>query len=142
VAGAGVAARGPRGPVPGALLTADEISAAVGRPVQAIGLGGGTASALYRGESITVIVTAAEGIPGSLSYRPARRFGRPLPGIGDEAWLFNRDRTVVLRVGEITAKVTVGGSAARSLPPDVVPGLAATLSGRLWQYSLAPGPPR
>jgi hypothetical protein len=137
VAGAGVAASGPRGPVPGALLTADEISAAVGRPVQAIGLGSGTASAIYRGESVTVIVTAAEGIPGSLSYRPARRFGRPLPGIGDEAWLLNRDRTVVLRVGEITAKVTVGGSAARSLPPDVVPGLAATLAGRLSQYSLA-----
>jgi hypothetical protein len=131
----------PRGPVPGELLTADEISAAVGRPVQAIGLGGRTASALYRGEGVTVVVTAAEGMTGSLSYRPARRFGHPLPGIGDEAWLLNRDRTVVLRVGEITAKVTVGGSAARSLPPDVVPGLAATLAGRLPRHSPAPGPP-
>jgi hypothetical protein len=134
---------GSAGPVaPAALLTADEISAAVGRPVQAVGLGGGTTSAVYRGEGVTVIVSAAEGIPGSLSYRPARRFGRPLPGIGDEAWQLNRDRTVVLRVGEITAKVTVGGSAARSLPPDVVPGLAATMAGRLPRHSPVPGLPR
>jgi hypothetical protein len=115
----------------GALLTAEEVAAAVGRPVQAIVLGGRAASVLYRGADITIIVTAAEGLLGSLSSGLAQRRGTPLPGIGDEAWLLNRDRTVVFRAGGMAAKVTIGGAAARSLPPDVLAQLAATLAERL-----------
>ena len=77
------------------------------------------ASAVYRGEGLTIIVTATDGFLGSLTSL-ARRRGLPLPGVGDEAWLLNRGRTAFLRVGERTAKVTVGGSAARSLPPESV----------------------
>lgn len=68
---------------------------------------------------------------GGLSSGPARRSGRSLPGVGDEAWLLNRDRTVVFRSGELTGKVTLSGTAARLLPPDVLPGQAATLAERL-----------
>ncbi len=115
---------------PGALLAAGEVSAAVGRPVRAIGLTPQAASTVYRGEGLTVIVTAADRFLGSLTSL-ARRRGLPLPGVGDEAWLLNRGRTAVLRVGGLTARVSVGGSAARSLPPDALTRLAAAVAERL-----------
>jgi len=73
---------------------------------------------------------------------PARRRGRPLPGVGDEAWLLNRDRTVIFGVGGLTGKVTVGGSAARSLPPDALTRLAATVAERLSHHARSPGTSR
>jgi hypothetical protein len=115
---------------PGALLAAGEVSAAVGRPVRTIGLTPQAASTVYRGEGLTVIVTAADRFLGSLTSL-ARRRGLPLPGVGDEAWLLNRGRTAVLRVGGLTARVSVGGSAARSLPPDALTRLAAAVAERL-----------
>jgi hypothetical protein len=125
---------------PGPLLTSDEVAAAVGRPIRATGVQAGAASAIYRGEGITVIVTVAEGRLGMLSSGPAKRFGRRLPGPGDEAWLVSRDRTIVFRQGTVTAKVTIGGSAAATVPPDVLPRLAATVAARL-PHPAAPGPP-
>ena len=59
--------------------------------------------------------------------------------IGDGAWLLNRDRTVVLRAGGRTAKVTLGGSAARSVPPEVVTRLAAAVAERLPDQTTPPG---
>ena len=88
------------------------------------------ATTVYRGDGLTIIVKAADGVPRGLTSL-ARRRGRPLPGVGDEAWLLNRGRTAVLRVGGLTAKVTIGGSAARSLPPGALPRLAATAAERL-----------
>jgi hypothetical protein len=115
---------------PGALLAAGEVSAAVGRPVHATGATSRAASTVYRGEGITIIVKAADGVRRGLTSL-ARRRGRPLPEVGDEAWLLNRGRTAVLRVGGLTAKVTIGGSAARSLPPGALPRLAAAVAERL-----------
>jgi hypothetical protein len=120
---------------PAALLAAGEVSAAVGRPVRVTGRPPGDGNAVYRGDGLTVIVTVAESFLGSLTAL-ARRRGLPLPGVGDEAWLLNRGRTAVLRAGGLTAKVTVGGSAARSLPPDALARLAATVAERL-----PPNPP-
>jgi len=119
---------------PGALLAAGEVSAAVGRPVRAAGLASRAASTVYRGDGLTIIVAAANGQLGGLTSL-ARRRGVPLPEVGDEAWLLNRGRTAVLRVGELTAKVTIGGSAARSMPPDALTRLAATVAGRLPQHA-------
>jgi hypothetical protein len=125
-----LAAAGDGAEPPGALLAAGEVSAMVGRPVRATGLAPPAASTVYRGEGLTIVVTAADGHRGGLTSL-ARRRGLPLPAVGDEAWLLNRGRTAVLRVGELTAKVTIGGSAARSLPPDALPRLAATVAERL-----------
>jgi hypothetical protein len=119
---------------PGALLAAGEVSAVVGRPVRATALARRAASTVYRGEGLTIIVTAADGDRRGLTSL-ARRRGRPLPEVGGEAWLLNRGRTAVLRVGELTARVTVGGSAARSLPPDALPRLAATVAERLPRHA-------
>jgi len=98
----------------------------------------GGASIVYRGEGITVIVTVADGILGSLTAL-ARRRGQPLAGVGDEAWLLNRDRTAVVLAGGLTAKVTAGGSATRSLPPDALARLAATVADRLPHHVTLPG---
>jgi hypothetical protein len=112
---------------PGPLLTAEEVTAAVGRPVEATAFLGG----VYSGEELTVSLTVAAGALGGLSSGPARRWGRPVPGIGDEAWLINRHHTVVFRVGNHTGKITVSGAASCALPPDVLPRLATTVAGRL-----------
>jgi len=116
---------------PGPLLTAEEVTAAVGRPVEATGFQIGIHGGVYRGEDLTVSVTVAAGALGGLSSGPARRWGRPVPGIGDEAWLINRHHTVVFRVGDHTGKITVSGAASCALPPDVLPRLATTVAGRL-----------
>ncbi|HEY6276281.1 MAG TPA: hypothetical protein VIX86_08100 [Streptosporangiaceae bacterium] len=136
---AGTAAGEPAEPSP--LLSAEEVEAAVGRPIRATGVQAGAVGAVYRGDGITVIVTVAEGRLGLLSSGPAKRSGRPLPGPGDEAWLVSRDRTIVFRQGSLTAKVTIGGSAAATVPPDVLPRLAATVAGRLPRPATTPGPP-
>jgi hypothetical protein len=125
-------------PPPGVLLSADEVSAAVGRPVRGTGSTTGAASVAYRGEGITVIVTIADGFLGSL-IALARRRGRPLPGVGDEAWLLNRGRTAVLLAGGLTAKISAGGSAVRSLPPDALARLAASAAERLPHHVTLPG---
>jgi hypothetical protein len=116
---------------PGPLLTAEEVTAAVGRPVQATGFQAGILGGVYRGEELTVSITVAKGPLGGLSSGPARRWGRPAPGIGDEAWLINRHHTVVFRVGNHTGKITVSGAASCALPPDVLPRLATIIVGRL-----------
>src|SRR5262249_57997935 len=112
--------------------------AAVGRPVGVRGIGGRAAGAVYRGKGITVIITVADGLLSILTG-PARRRGRPLPGIGDEAWLLNRGRTVIFGAGGLTGKVTVDGSAVRSLPPDVLTRLAAPVAGAAPPPHPAPG---
>jgi hypothetical protein len=123
------------------LLTAEEVTAAVGRPVEVTGFQAGIIGGLYRGEDLTVSITVAKGVLGGLSSGPARRWGRAVPGIGDEAWLINGHHTVVFRVGERTGKVTVSGAAACALPPDVLPRLATAVVDRLtgpddWQPGL------
>jgi predicted membrane protein DUF2207 len=129
---------GGAGAPPGALLSADEVSAAVGRPVRGASFTPGAASVVYRGEGITVLVTVADGFLGGLAAL-ARRRGQPLAGVGDEAWLLNHGRTAVLLVGGLTAKVSAGGSATRSLPPDALARLAATVAERLPQHVTLPG---
>jgi hypothetical protein len=42
-------------------------------------------------------------------------------------------------VGGLTAKVSAGGSATRSLPPDALARLAATVAERLPQHVTLPG---
>lgn len=123
-----------RRPAAGRLLTAEEASEALGRPVRSTTVAALAASeVIYRGSGVTVIVTVADGALGGLSSGPARRFGRSLPGLGDEAWILNRDRTVVVRVGTLTAKITINDRG----PLDtygVLNGLAAVLAARLAEH--------
>ncbi len=116
------------------LLTDTEVTEALGRPVRSIGLTTPVGGAvIYRGSGVTVSVTVAVGALRGLSSGPARRFGDPLPGIGDEAWLVNRNRTLVVRVGALTAKITIGAQGLVDTY-SVLAGLAPTLAARLAEY--------
>ena len=135
----------PGRPAAGRLLTADEVSEALGRPVRGSNVTTPVSAAVvYRGDGVTASVTVADGALGGLSSGPARRFGRPLPGIGDEAWILNRDRTAVVRVGTLTAKVTISGpgftdqSVAGRRGPGryaLISELAATIATRLAEHA-------
>ncbi len=69
---------------------------------------------------------------GALNQAAGGRFGRPLPGVGDQAWLANADRTGIVRVGDHTVKLTVTGlpepERAEALGP-----LLSLVAGRLAQ---------
>ncbi len=82
-------------------------------------------------------VTVADGLLGAVSAGPARHLGRPLPGIGDEAWLLNHDRTAVVRVAGLTAKITFIGRRG-PVHPAVLPGLAAAVAARLSDHVTRP----
>ena len=67
---------------PGPLLTAEEVTAAVGRPVRATGFQAGILGGVYRGEELTVSITVAKGALGGLSSGPARRWACRRPASG------------------------------------------------------------
>ena len=72
-------------------------------------------------------MTVTESRLGEIGQRSGRRGGRVVPGIGDEAWLLNRGRTVVFRLGPAYGKVTLSGPG----DPSLVAQLAATAAARL-----------
>jgi hypothetical protein len=124
---------GSRRPARAPLLTAAETSEVLGTAVnlQQFGIPSGD-GAIYRGGGATLSVTTACGRLSVLSSWPARYFGRPLPGMGEEAWLLNRNRTVVVRVGADVAKVTLSGALnGRARNPDAVLRLAVVVAARL-----------
>jgi hypothetical protein len=95
------------------------------------------AGVIYRGAGATVTVTVADGLLGAVSAGPARHMGRPLPGIGDEAWLLNHDRTAVVCVAGLTAKITFIGRRGPA-HAGVLPGLAAAVAARLSDHVTRP----
>jgi hypothetical protein len=121
------------GPVLEPLLTAAEVSGVFGAVVDDWHFSLlAENSAIYRGGGTTLSVTTARGWMAALSRGPARSFGRPLPGLGDEAWLLNGGRTVVVQVGAVVAKLTLSGTPiGGTRDPRVVIGLAAAVAARL-----------
>jgi hypothetical protein len=71
-----------------------------------------------------------EGTYSAIDRAAARRLGRALPGIGDEAWLIKGDHTIILRVGRSTVKLSL-----TDLPPsaraDLLIPLAHIVAARL-----------
>jgi hypothetical protein len=59
-----------------------------------------------------------------------QRVGRRLPGIGHEAWLLNRQRTVIVRIGQRIVKVTVNRRRAARDPAQLCV-IAAAVTRRL-----------
>jgi hypothetical protein len=82
---------------------------------------------------VTISFVTTSGRVGEMNARAARRSGRPLSGIGEEAWLINRGRTAVVQADGKTVKMTVRGSAR--LPPGAVTRLAAIVAERLAERS-------
>ena len=117
------AADDPAGPDPvllGPLVTAADVEAVLGFGVRFRGTPTPFATA-YQGNGVTVSLITTSGRVGEVNARAARRSGRPLPGIGEEAWLLHRGRMAVVQAGGKTVKLTVArigtGSAGRGHPP-------------------------
>ena len=92
---------------------------------------GGLAVGVFKGRGITLSVGLMhQGAFSAINGAAGRRFGRTLPGIGEQAWLLNKDRTVIVRAGLTTVKLTVTG-----LPPaaraDALIPLARLVAARL-----------
>jgi hypothetical protein len=66
----------------------------------------------------------------ALNNAAGRRFGRGLPGIGDEAWLLNNDRTLIVRAGLVTVKLTLTGLPPAARAAALIP-LARLVAARL-----------
>lgn len=113
-------------------LTEQEVAPLVGAQARGTMLpvpGGG--GFLYSSPTASVSVIVMRGRIADLNLRAGQRSGRPLPGIGDEAWL-RRDRIVVLRVGDQVAKLSVTGRRGVPAPPvplDVAAAVASRLAG-------------
>jgi hypothetical protein len=122
---------GPGAPVaPGALLTAEDMSRAVGVPVTAHG--GATAGPIPVGAvqfhgpdgQIVAMLMVLSGLPAKFALRSGRR-QPPLPGIGDEA--YGGREFAVARRGE----TVVGLSVQVPVDPRALPWLLSTAMGRL-----------
>lgn len=127
------ATAGPGLPSGPALLPPGEAAQILGGPVRETRFSPPFgAGVIYRrggGGTVTVIVT--DGLRGAASAGPARRAGRPLAGIGDEAWLLEEpDQAAVVCVAGLTAKITFVGRPGPA-HARVLPGLAAAVAARL-----------
>jgi hypothetical protein len=126
----------PAGPDPvllGPLVTAADVEAALGFAVRFRGTPTQFATT-YQGNGMTVNLIAMSGRVGEMNARAGRRSGRPLPGVGEEAWLLHGGKVAVVRVGGKTVKLTVRGGPAQ-VPPDAVTNLAAIVAERLMERS-------
>jgi hypothetical protein len=120
---------GPSAVRPAPLVTPEEAAAVVGPLTRTTGvpvLVPGGLSVIYQGRDGTLSVIVAGGGVAGLNTAIARRMGTPLPGIGDQAWLLNRERTVIVQVGLRVTKLTASKSRPGSLPV-----LAAVVAARL-----------
>jgi hypothetical protein len=114
---------------PGPLVTPEEAAAVVGPVTRTTGVpvpGPGGLGVIYQGRDGTLSVIVAGGGAAGLNTAIARRMGTPLPGIGDQAWLLNRERTVIVQVGAQVTKLTASKSRPGSLP-----ALASVVAARL-----------
>jgi hypothetical protein len=109
---------GPRRPLAGAQRPASRLG-------QRLASGGAPAERL-RGGGVAGLNTAI-----------ARRMGTPLPDIGDQAWLLNAERTVIVQVGTQVTKLTASKSWPGSLP-----ALVSVLAARLADAAAVRDAPR
>ncbi len=127
----GTGAGNPGPPPPEPLLTAAEAAGLLGPGVRTMALpSAGGRGVLHKGRASSLSIIIVSGRLADINLARARKRGMPLPGIGDEAWLLNRDRIVIAVVGDQTAKLIVSGRAG-ARDPEVLPTLAATVAGRL-----------
>ncbi len=85
---------------------------------------------IVKGRDGTLSFVVTTGGIASFNVMIGRRAGTRLPGVGDEAWLLNRQRTVVARVGGQLVKLTVSRSGTAG-DPGRLPAAAAVAAGRL-----------
>jgi hypothetical protein len=133
---AGLTADGTAAPDPalaGPLVTTADVEAVLGFEVRFRGTPTSFATTC-QGRGVTVCLVTIGGRAGEVNAKAARRSGRPLPGIGEEAWLLQQGRMAVVRAGGKTVKLTIRDGPAQ-VPPDAVTRLAAIVAERLAERS-------
>jgi hypothetical protein len=126
------ALRGPKA-VASELLSAEEVGRALGAPVTGRPVGAGSPMPIQMMQFLTpdgrpaVQLMASAGLAGQLAIR-ARRRGRPLPGIGDEA--YTGDGWAAGRRGD-TVIMLILSEAGRRADPRNIWWLLSTAIGRL-----------
>ncbi len=113
------------------LITEAEIVALVGPLVRTTPVPGpGDLAMICKGGAGTMSLVVVGGGFAALNATIGRLTGRRLSGIGYEAWLLNKHRTVVARVGPRIVKITVN---RRRLvrDPTRLCVIAAAVAGRL-----------
>ena len=112
------------------LLTIAEAAELVGPAVRNTPVPGpGGYNMIVKGRDGTLSLVVTTGGIASFNVMIGRRAGTRLPGIGDEAWLLNRQRTVVARVGQQLVKLTVNRSGGAG-DPGPLPAVAAVVAAR------------
>lgn len=118
---------------PQPLLTAAELAGLLGPGVRSTALPSPAGRGMiHQGDAGALTLIVVSGRIADINLRHARKHGLPLPGAGDEAWLINRGRAmlVLVRAGPQIAKLTVTGQAS-GRDPDLLRALAATVAARL-----------
>lgn len=93
-------------------LSETDVGTALGWPVEAVaGAGPGELAARFQGGGVTVSLALRKF--RAIDRAVARRQGRALPGLGDEAWLLKGDHVLIVRVGPTTMTLTLA-----ALPPS------------------------
>jgi len=113
------------------LLTDAEAAVLVGPVIRTTAVPGpGGLNMIVKGRDGTMSLVVTGGGIASFNEMIGRRTGTRLAGVGGEAWLLNRRRTVVARVGSQLIKLTVSnrGSAGH---PGRLPAIAAVAAARL-----------
>ena len=133
---------GPRPPGPAgelstaagtAILSEADVSTVLGWPMEAAGrpVGGGPAGQVFRGGGVTLsLMLRNQGASSAIDRAAARRLGRALSGIGDEAWLIKGDHTIFILVGHRTVKLTLTDLPPSARAARLIP-LAHIVAGRL-----------
>ena len=93
---------------------------------------------IYRGRDGTLSLTVATGGIANFNTMISRNAGTPLPEVGDAAWVLNKDRTVIVRVGEQVAKITASGHGLERRP-DLLAIAARTVAARLSEQAGSAG---
>src|ERR1022692_3559500 len=111
-------------------LSQADVSEVLGWPVETVaGPGTGGRVTRFRGGGADLSLTIRK--RHAADWAVARLFGRAVPGIGEEARLLSRDRTLVVPAGPATVRLDLHGlpRSARARAPPVRRGLARDRRG-------------
>jgi hypothetical protein len=129
--GAGLTVDEPVPPRTEPLLAAAEVTGLLGPEVRTTPLpSAGGRGVVYQGRAASLTVMVVSGRVADMNLWAARKRGVPLPGVGDEAWLVNREPAVLVRAGAQAVKLMLSGGTG---PQDahLLAALAATVAARL-----------
>ncbi len=120
------------------MLSQADVSEVLGWPVEAVtGPGAGRLAARFHDGGAAVSLALRK--RSALDRPIARCLARAVLGIGDQAWLLNGDRTIVMLAGPMTVKLDLAGLPPPARAAVLIP-LARIAAARLAAARLAAQP--